>query len=107
MTYSCRVTFDILTLKRRDIKMIESRCGILCSECSYREQMNCKGCIIIEKPFWGDLCPVKSCCESKSQEHCGECNDFPCELLNKFAYDKEQGDSGKRIEQCSCWVGKI
>lgn len=32
--------------------MIESRCGILCSECSYREQMNCKGCITIEKPFW-------------------------------------------------------
>lgn len=104
MTYSCRVTFDILTLKRRHIKMIESRCGILCSECSYKEQMNCRGCISIEKPFWGDLCPVKSCCESKRQEHCGECSDFPCELLNKFAYDKEQGDNGKRIEQCICWA---
>lgn len=85
--------------------MVESRCGILCSECSYREQMNCKGCVIIEKPFWGDSCPVKSCCESKQQNHCGECNDFPCELLNKFSYDKEQGDDGKRIEQCRCWAG--
>ena len=38
----------------------ESRCGLLCSACEYREQMNCKGCIQIEKPFWGDRCPVKA-----------------------------------------------
>ena len=41
----------------------ESRCGLLCSECAYREQMNCAGCVHIQKPFWGDSCPVKSCCE--------------------------------------------
>ncbi|MEW6710633.1 MAG: DUF3795 domain-containing protein, partial [Candidatus Riflebacteria bacterium] len=29
---------------------------------------------------------------------------FPCQLLNKFAYDKEQGDNGKRIEQCRLWA---
>ena len=28
----------------KDEAQIESRCGILCSECAYREQMNCKGC---------------------------------------------------------------
>ncbi|MCL2753395.1 MAG: DUF3795 domain-containing protein, partial [Defluviitaleaceae bacterium] len=39
--------------------MIESRCGILCSECEYRESMNCGGCVKIAKPFWGDFCPVK------------------------------------------------
>lgn len=85
--------------------MIESRCGILCSECSYREQMGCKGCTFIEKPFWGDSCPLKSCCEDKSHAHCGECKDFPCGLLTQFAYDKEQGDEGKRIEQCRGWLG--
>ncbi|MFQ7077555.1 MAG: hypothetical protein ACLRSW_06255 [Christensenellaceae bacterium] len=31
--------------------MTESRCGLLCSECAYREQMNCKGCVYIQKPF--------------------------------------------------------
>lgn len=82
---------------------IESRCGILCSECAYREQMDCKGCIHIQKPFWGDSCPVKSCCEGKSQEHCGNCGNFPCDLLNQFAYDEKQGDGGKRIEQCRIW----
>lgn len=84
--------------------MVESRCGILCSECEYRDEMSCGGCIQIDKPFWGDACPVKSCCEGKGLAHCGECNDFLCGLLKQFAYDKEQGDDGKRIEQCRKWA---
>lgn len=82
--------------------MIESRCGILCGECEYRETMSCKGCLNIENPFWGE-CPVKVCCENKKHEHCGQCTEFPCELLNSFAYDENQGDGGKRIRQCEKW----
>ncbi len=81
----------------------ESRCGILCGGCSYRGQMNCAGCVHIQKPFWGEACPVKSCCEERGYAHCGQCGDFPCELLKQFAYDEKQGDGGKRIEQCRCW----
>lgn len=92
-------------LNRDAETMIESRCGILCSECTYREQVNCEGCIHIQKLFWGDSCPVKSCCETKTKEHCGNCENFPCDLLNQFAYDEKQGDGGKRIEQCK--IGKI
>ncbi|MCL2150432.1 MAG: DUF3795 domain-containing protein [Dehalococcoidia bacterium] len=87
--------------------MIESRCGILCGECKYREKMDCASCINIKKPFWGDSCPVKACCESRGHEHCGQCRDFSCELLNQFAYDKERGDDGKRIEQCRKWMEEI
>ncbi|MCF2672199.1 DUF3795 domain-containing protein [Fusobacterium varium] len=83
--------------------MIQSRCGILCEECHYKEEVDCKGCVNIDKPFWGESCPVKSCCENKSLSHCGQCKLFPCELLIQFAYDEEQGDGGKRIEQCKCW----
>ena len=83
--------------------MPESRCGLLCAQCSYREQMNCPGCVHMSKPFWGDSCPVKSCCEGKGREHCGECDSFPCELLHQFAYDPKQGDDGRRIEQCRSW----
>lgn len=83
--------------------MIESRCGILCSSCEYREQMNCKGCISIDKPFWGESCQVKACCEEKNLAHCGQCQEFPCEVLKTFSYDKEQGDEGVRIAQCWCW----
>jgi len=84
--------------------MIESRCGLLCSVCDYREKMNCAGCIAITKPFWGEACPVKSCCEGRNHHHCGQCPDVPCALLNEFAYDKEQGDNGKRIAQCKAWA---
>lgn len=83
--------------------MTESRCGILCSECGYREQMNCNGCVSISKPFWGEACPVKSCCEATDTNHCGLCESFPCDLLTQFAYDPKQGDDGKRIAQCKTW----
>lgn len=85
--------------------MIESRCGILCGECGYRESTGCSGCVNVRNPFWGS-CPVKQCCEEKTLDSCGQCHDFPCDLLNQFAYDKEQGDNGKRIEQCRVWCGK-
>ncbi len=83
--------------------MIESRCGILCGACAYREQTGCAGCTGIQKPFWGERCPVKACCEEKGYAHCGQCGAFPCALLKQFAYDEQQGDGGKRIEQCRAW----
>lgn len=83
--------------------MITSRCGLLCSGYAYREPMDCKGCTAIEKPFWGDAGPVKSCCERRELEHCGICGKFPCALLTGFAYDPEQGDGGERIKQCERW----
>lgn len=85
--------------------MIQSRCGILCAECAHREEMGCAGCTRIQAPFWGERCPVKGCCESKGQEHCGQCEKFPCALLTQFAYDEKQGDGGKRIRQCRLWPG--
>lgn len=78
---------------------VESRCGILCSECGMN---GCKGCTNISDPFWGS-CPVKNCCEGKKKQHCGQCGQFPCDLLTGFSYDKENGDNGKRIEQCRKW----
>lgn len=79
--------------------MVESRCGIICSECRFVE---CKGCVNIDNPFWG-ACPVKTCCEHIQQQHCGECAEFPCEMLTGFSYDEKEGDNGKRIEQCKMW----
>ena len=83
---------------------VESRCGLCCSSCEYQEKMDCKGCTNIARPFWGDACPVKNCCEEKTLEHCGLCRNFPCDLLKEFSYAKEQGDDGRRIEQCKTWT---
>lgn len=86
---------------------VESRCGICCSKCHLLEEGICQGrCVDIEKPFWGDNCPVKSCCEGKTLSCCGQCDIFPCDLLKSFAYDKKQGDNGLRIENCKEWCLK-
>jgi hypothetical protein len=85
---------------------IESRCGILCAQCAFREKMKCNGCVNITKPFWAPACPVKDCCEKRALTNCGFCGEFPCELLKKFSYDKENGDDGKRISQCGEWASK-
>lgn len=84
--------------------MIESRCGIICSECTFREQFNCTGCSNITQPAWGQ-CEVKSCCESREKAHCGQCQSFPCQVLENFSYDPVHGDNGFRIGQCKKWNG--
>lgn len=85
--------------------MIESRCGILCFSCNFRETCGCGGCIETNgQPFYGD-CPIAKCCQNNGINYCGECPDIPCDLLMKFSYDTEHGDNpkGARIEQCKKW----
>jgi hypothetical protein len=85
--------------------MIESRCGVECSKnnCKEKYGVDCPGCVNLIEPFWG-VCRVKKCCEEKMLENCGYCSEFPCELLNSFAYDKENGEGdGSRLKQCERW----
>ena len=83
--------------------MIESRCGICCNSCEGKDEANCKGCLNMKTPFWGGECPVKSCCEKKRLDHCGQCPDFPCEELTNMG--KEEGySSAAKIEQCRKWA---
>lgn len=84
---------------------IQSHCGILCDECAYAAQTGCQGCMQIERPFWGE-CEIMRCCREQKHGHCGECAQFPCETLHRFAYDAKQGDNGKRIAQCGDWSKK-
>ncbi len=99
---------EVTPLPKKKVKKIkiESRCGISCSKCEFYKDNKCQGCTKISKPFWGDACPVKSCCEEKKHDCCGKCQEFPCKLLNSFAYDKDQGDNGLRIENCRLWCKK-
>lgn len=83
--------------------MITTRCGLDCSECSYIADCGCRECIKSNgNPFHGS-CPVAECCQKKDYVHCGECGEFPCDLLHSFSYDEEHGDNGARIEQCRNW----
>ncbi len=62
-----------------------SRCGIDCSNCRYRTEMNCTGCKSIQgNVFWGK-CDLYACIKNKNIEHCGKCSNFPCKMLKEWA----------------------
>lgn len=85
--------------------IIDTRCGLHCVGCEYKESHNCKGCIATNgHPFHGE-CPVAICCQNKGHVHCGECDTFPCALLTQYSCDPVHGDTppGARIEQCRKW----
>lgn len=86
--------------------MVDTRCGLRCEGCEFKEKNNCSGCIITNgHPFHGE-CPVALCCQSKNCMHCGQCSEFPCELLSQYSSDPVHGDNppGARIEQCKRWL---
>lgn len=92
-------------IKKSDIHTVDSRCGLHCTGCEYKESCGCGGCIETNgHPFHGE-CPVAMCCQNKGIVHCGECMYIPCELLTEYSYDPEHGDNpkGARIEQCRRW----
>ncbi len=83
--------------------MFESRCGICCGGCERKTEVNGKGCLKMEKPFWGGACGVKSCCEERRLNHCGLYSDFPCEMF--VTTGVEQGyDPMPRMDQCRKWA---
>ena len=87
-------------------KIIDSRCGLHCTNCEYKNPFNCGGCIETNgKPFHGE-CPVALCCQNKGYMHCGQCPDIPCKLLSDYSCDPEHGDkpAGERIKQCKLWA---
>ncbi len=79
---------------------LETYCGLSCATCEFLASGICGGCIVSGgKPFHGK-CDVAECAVSKKRRFCGECADFPCDILKSYSYDPEHGDNGERIENC-------
>lgn len=62
-----------------------SLCGAKCEECtSYKTE--CGGCKHTQgKVMWTqyigqDTCPIYKCCQEKTLEHCGGCQQLPCKI---------------------------
>ncbi|MCL2519278.1 MAG: pyridoxamine 5'-phosphate oxidase family protein [Oscillospiraceae bacterium] len=92
-----------------ELLTVQSRCGLLCKWCKYKEPMNCPGCLALNgKASWcDDYCDVSKCCIDKGYFHCGECPDVPCENLRGLSYgDDEHNDKpeGARIAVCRAWA---
>jgi hypothetical protein len=65
-------------------------CGLYCGECEYLGKQ-CQGCGYVEgKPFWAaqvpsGVCPFHDCCRNRKKlEHCGLCNDSPCNMFTEL-----------------------
>ena len=60
-----------------------SYCGIYCGDCkNYKQNLNCAGCRD-ETELISD-CPTRVCAAERGYFHCGECDTFPCEMLNNW-----------------------
>ncbi|MFX0068339.1 MAG: DUF3795 domain-containing protein [Promethearchaeota archaeon] len=69
-----------------NVYKIPTSCGLICDACPWyqgKKETKCIGCLeSAGKPFWGD-CEISRCASEKNVEHCGACQEFPCETLNK------------------------
>ena len=64
-------------------------CGVDCAVCPDFTQEKCPGC---RESVWpeGDLCPPIACCARHGIELCGQCGEFPCQMMREFY---EESDS--------------
>lgn len=83
--------------------MVESRCGLLCSQCTWRERMNCPGCLKTHGQMFHGQCDKAICCEGRGHEHCGKCGGFPCNKIIELANDPVHGDGGKILDRLRQW----
>lgn len=89
--------------------MIDSRCGLHCTGCAWKDSHGCGGCIETKgHPFHGE-CPIAMCCQAKGHIHCGECDIIPCDKLYAYSYlDPDHGDKpqGARVATCRKWAAE-
>lgn len=78
-------------------------CGYYCGSCQFLGEQ-CLGCGNVDgKPFWtvempGGVCPIYDCCTNKKQlEHCGLCEDMPCQIILEL----RDPDSSDEVFQAS------
>lgn len=84
---------------------ITTYCGLECTGCEWREPCRCGGCVATRGFAFhckDEPCPVAQCAIGRDLTFCGDCHDFPCELLESYSCDPEHGDDprGARIEHC-------
>lgn len=78
----------------------DSYCGLECAVCDFKNTHNCGGCVATKgHPFHGS-CEIAECAKHKNKRFCGECENFPCEIIVRYSNDEEHGDNGARIERC-------
>ena len=79
---------------------IKGKCGTDCNKCSFKEKFNCNGCLKQQgKIFWGE-CAIYSCATERDCQHCGHCQELPCEKLLDFI---KNGHNPDRLTNLNRW----
>ncbi len=94
-----------LSRKKQQELLVTTFCGLDCIRCGWKEPCNCQGCVATKGMAFhcqSEPCPVAACAMGREVSFCGECEEFPCKLLNDYSCDPEHGDNpaGARIENC-------
>lgn len=67
-------------MKNSDDMKLATPCGEHCQLCSHYKK-ECVGCSLYKgHPSWGE-CKLYACASRHGIEHCGLCEDFPCDFL--------------------------
>jgi hypothetical protein len=76
-----------------------ARCGMYCGFCAIykgKSDAQCDGCYTKEgQQFWGE-CKIYACCEEHGVEHCGLCDDLPCEFFAGYFPNAPDNVPGQR-----------
>lgn len=84
-------------------KTLIAYCGTYCGVCEWKDKVGCKGCKANGGDmFWG-VCDKAKCCIEKNIEHCGECGNMPCPMLQELFDDADHGDNGARLHNLQNW----
>ena len=81
-------------------------CGVDCGVCGDYTAGTCPGC---RKSVWPakDPCPPVGCCGRREISCCGECGDFPCEMMRGFYEESESHRAaGERMRQWHSAAGE-
>lgn len=65
------------------------------------EDIGCSGCKGDRTKHWSPDCWILNCCVDKNElESCNQCDDFPCDKLNKWAESGEKyGEALNRLKE--------
>ena len=63
-------------------------CGVDCAACTDYANNVCPGCRLSTWPE-GDECPPVACCRKQGITLCGQCPQFPCDMMAEFYTESE------------------
>ena len=82
-------------------------CGHYCGWCERTipgTKDECPTCQVARGDMWWGECRVAKCCSERGLQHCGLCEDLPCDKLRWAFNHPDHGDNGERLANLKVWA---